>query len=97
MKFGTKKVLLMICGVLLLSPAIFAESSSFLTLSDNTSLYYEEVGNGQPIIFIPGWTATHQFFSKQVSYFSSKYRVITFDPRGQGLSPATLNNNDYLH
>ena len=23
--------------------------------------------------------------------------MITFDPRGQGLSPATLNNNDYLH
>ena len=96
MKFSIKKVLLVICGVLLLSPVVFAESSPFLTLSDNTSLYYEEAGNGQPIIFIPGWTATHHFFSHQISYFSSKYRVITFDPRGQGLSPATLNNNDYL-
>lgn len=96
MKFYIKEALLLICGMLLFTQATLAESSPFVTLADNSNLYYEEVGSGQPIIFIPGWTATHQFFSKQVSYFSSKYRVITFDPRGQGLSPATLNHNDYL-
>jgi pimeloyl-ACP methyl ester carboxylesterase len=58
-------------------------------------LYYEDQGHGQPIIFIPGWTGTHLFFEKQTSYFSQQYRVITFDPRGQGLSPSTLTHNTY--
>ncbi len=91
-----QKMLLLTCGFLFIIQNAFAEPSPFITLPDQANLYYEEVGSGQTILFIPGWTATHQFFSKQVSYFSSKYRVITFDPRGQGLSPVTLNNNDYL-
>lgn len=49
------------------------EASNFIRISDSTTLYYEDQGIGQPVIFIPGWTATHKFFSKQVDYFKKKY------------------------
>jgi non-heme chloroperoxidase len=63
--------------------------------ASNSSLYYEEYGRGTPIIFIPGWTGTHKFFERQIPYFRQHYRVITFDPRSQGLSPSTLDHNTY--
>lgn len=72
-----------------------ADPGHMMTLHDGNTFYYEDLGHGQPLILIPGWTGTHLFFEKQISYFSKEYRVITFDPRGQGLSPATLNQNTY--
>lgn len=71
-----------------------ANAAGLLPIND-TSLYYQEAGHGQAIIFIPGWTGTHVFFEKQLPYFSQSYQAITFDPRSQGLSPATLDHNTY--
>lgn len=34
-------------------------------------------------------------FSAQIQYFSKKYHVIAMDPRSQGRSTITLENNDY--
>ncbi len=36
-----------------------------------------------------------EFFSHQLRYFSKSYRVINFDPRSQGRSSRTLQNNNY--
>lgn len=74
--------------------AAMADTTGVLPIND-TSLYYQEAGHGPAIIFIPGWTGTHTFFERQLPYFSQSYRAITFDPRGQGLSPATLDHNTY--
>ncbi|MSP53861.1 MAG: alpha/beta hydrolase [Gammaproteobacteria bacterium] len=75
--------------------AAYANSSNYAQVKDETTLYYEESGSGQTIIFIPGWTFSHEVFDRQVDYFSKKYRVITIDPRSQGRSPVTLENNYY--
>lgn len=71
-----------------------ADNTGMLPIND-TSLYYQEAGRGQVIVFIPGWTGTHTFFEKQLPYFGKSYRAITFDPRGQELSPATFDHNSY--
>ena len=78
----------------LFSQTAMANIAGVVSVND-TSVYYQEAGSGQTIIFIPGWTGTHVFFERQLPYFSKKYRAITFDPRGQGLSPATLDHNTY--
>ena len=52
-------------------------------------------GSGQTIVFVPGWTFSHDVFYRQISYFSKHYHVIAVDPRSQGLSPMTLENNNY--
>jgi pimeloyl-ACP methyl ester carboxylesterase len=54
--------------------------------SDNVQIYYEEKGEGLPIIFIHGWTQTHTMYSKPIGVLSSKYRCISFDLRGCGAS-----------
>jgi non-heme chloroperoxidase len=75
-----------------------AFAGRYAHISDDIDLYYEESGEGTPLIFIPGWTMTTKFFFKQLEYFSSSkdFRAIVYDPRGQGRSTKTLENNDYM-
>ncbi|MEO0333987.1 MAG: alpha/beta hydrolase [Bacteroidota bacterium] len=69
----------------------------FFTLTDGTKLYVEEAGEGQTLVFIPGWTMTSRFFDKQHEYFSKEYQVVTYDPRGQGRSDKSTSKNTYAH
>jgi non-heme chloroperoxidase len=95
MKEQLLKYIFCFCVALVLYQTSMADTNNFLTLPDDNILYYDDQGHGDPIIFIPGWTATHHFFDKQIAYFKQNYRVIAIDPRGQGLSSAGLLNNDY--
>ena len=70
---------------------------NYFTLEDGTKLYVEETGEGQTIVFIPGWTMTHRFFEKQKAFFSEDYHVVTYDPRGQGRSDKTNYKNTYAN
>lgn len=42
---------------------------------------YEEAGDGLPIVFVPGVADTKEFFRRQISGLSQKYRVISYDLR----------------
>ena len=53
----------------------------------DTELYYEEKGEGFPLILLHGNGEEHGYFVYQTEYFSRKYRVITPDTRGHGRSP----------
>ncbi|WP_353097347.1 alpha/beta hydrolase [Tissierella praeacuta] len=59
---------------------------SFLTTSDNVKLYYEVKGEGLPIVFIHGFTEDHNSFRIQQRALSKKYKIITYDLRGHGIS-----------
>ena len=73
-----------------------AFAGNYVDIGDGVEIYYEEAGQGMPLVFVPGWTMTTGFFDKQVDYFSNKYHTITYDPRGQGKSTKTLQGNNYL-
>lgn len=49
-------------------------------------LYYEEHGTGPAVVFAHGAGGNHLSWWQQVPVFSRKYRCITFDHRGWGLS-----------
>jgi 3-oxoadipate enol-lactonase len=49
-------------------------------------LYYEEHGKGFPVVFAHGAGGNHISWWQQVPVFSRRYRCITFDHRGWGLS-----------
>lgn len=58
----------------------------YFATNDNCKLYFEEFGNGRPIIFIHGWDCNHHFFDKQVPALREHFRVINYDLRGHGAS-----------
>jgi 3-oxoadipate enol-lactonase len=49
-------------------------------------LYYEESGAGPAVVFAHGAGGNHLSWWQQVPAFSRKYRCVTFDCRGWGLS-----------
>ena len=70
--------------------------SKYVTVSPGVELHFWEKGEGKPLVFIPGLTFSGEIFKAQIEYFSSAYRVIAMDPRGQGYSSKTVDGNDYL-
>jgi len=58
----------------------------YFNLDDAVQLYYEEEGQGQPIIFIHGVWMSGRFFHKQLPYFGQNYHAIALDMRGHGRS-----------
>lgn len=57
-----------------------------ITTKKNISIYYEEYGQGEPIVFIAGFSAAHSDWNAVAQICATKYRVIVFDNRGIGQS-----------
>lgn len=55
-----------------------------LELRDGGILEYEDVGSGQPIVFLHGWSLCKEVFEPQRTVLSQQYRVIAPDLRGHG-------------
>ncbi len=49
-------------------------------------IHYESAGEGPSLVFIHGLGSSTRDWEKQVAFFSSRYRVVTFDCRGHGQS-----------
>ncbi len=101
MKQGRVALSVVVAALVLLSGFSLAQGNDaeaqgkYVRVSPDLEIYYEEAGTGDPIIFIPGWTASSYYFQKQVEHFSENYRAISYDPRGQGRSSKTLENHTY--
>lgn len=54
--------------------------------SDGIDIYYEDRGEGFPLVFVHPWPADHAMWMLQVPVFSENYRIITPDSRGLGRS-----------
>ena len=50
------------------------------------TLFYREMGNGEPFILLHGNGEDGTYFSHQIDYFCNRYRVIALDTRGHGKS-----------
>lgn len=68
----------------------------YVEVDPGVELFVQDVGKGDPIVFIPGFTFTTEVFSKQVEHFSKTNRVIAIDPRSHGRSTVTVHGNDYV-
>lgn len=62
---------------------------------DGTNIYYEDYGEGDSVIFVHGWGASHESWQPQVLEFAKKYRVITIDLRGHGDSDKPYSGYSY--
>ena len=53
---------------------------------NGTQLYYEDEGQGKPVLFIHGVWMSGRFLQKQLGYFAQRYRVVIPDLRAHGRS-----------
>lgn len=67
--------------------------TKYFTTSDGIKLRYLTSGQGTTIIIQPGWMMPADIFKFQLNQLSSCFRVIVLDPRGQGLSEDSPENN----
>src|SRR5579859_1959221 len=58
----------------------------FATASDGVRLYYEEIGQGEPLLLINGQGGDHTGWDGVRDDFAGRYHVIVFDHRGTGQS-----------
>jgi non-heme chloroperoxidase len=68
----------------------------YFVTSDGVRLHYAVAGpvTGETIVFVPGWTMPGWIFEPQIRAFAGRYRVVTFDPRGQGDSEIAASGYD---
>lgn len=62
----------------------------YLETNDGAKIYYEDQGEGQPILLVHGWLCSSRFWQKNVPELADKFRVVTIDLRGHGNSSKTL-------
>ncbi|MFT3996095.1 MAG: class A beta-lactamase-related serine hydrolase [Asticcacaulis sp.] len=60
-------------------------------------LYYEEAGQGEPLILIHGHSLDRRMWDDQWQVFARRYRVIRYDLRGYGRSSLPDEASPFLH
>jgi pimeloyl-ACP methyl ester carboxylesterase len=58
-------------------------------------LYYEEAGQGTPILFVHEFMGEYRSWEAQLRYFSRRYRCIAYNARGYPPSDVPENVEDY--
>ena len=67
--------------------------------NQGANLYYEDNGQGNPLVFLHGATWDMRQWKRQVEHFLPEYRVITLGARGHGkssLPPGEVPSNVFL-
>ena len=63
---------------------------------DGSSLYYEEVGAGNPVVLLHGFSLDCRMWDAQWEFLRNRYRVLRYDLRGFGKS-APPTTKPYTH
>ncbi|HEX6510862.1 MAG TPA: alpha/beta hydrolase [Chloroflexota bacterium] len=63
--------------------------------ANGVSLYYEEAGNGFPVVLCHEFAGDHRSWAPQLRYFSRLYRCVTYSQRGYPPSDVPERLEDY--
>jgi len=72
------------------------EESGYV-VNDGVRVYYEVFGTAEPtLLLMPTWQIVHsRMWKLQVPYLARHYRVVTFDPRGNGRTDRPADSTAY--
>jgi peroxiredoxin len=66
------------------------------TAAPATELYYQDLGQGQPVVLIHGWPLSHRMWESQITALTEAgYRCVAYDRRGFGESGKPAGGYDY--
>jgi non-heme chloroperoxidase len=68
-------------------------AAHYLETGDGAKIYYEDQGEGQPILLVHGWMCSSKFWQDNVPELAREFRVVTLDLRGHGNSSKTLSGH----
>jgi non-heme chloroperoxidase len=67
----------------------------FITTKDRTQIFYNDWGEGRPIVFSHGWPLTADAWEQQMVFLAERgFRVIAHDRRGHGRSSQPWAGHD---
>jgi 3-oxoadipate enol-lactonase len=69
----------------------------YATTPDNVRLYYEEVGQGTPVLFVHEFAADHRGWEPQMREFGKRYRCIAYSARGYTPSDVPADRSAYTY
>ena len=69
----------------------------YATAPDNVKLYYEEAGQGTPILFVHEFASDWRGWEPQMRAFSRRYRCITYSARGYTPSDVPADKDAYSY
>jgi 3-oxoadipate enol-lactonase len=66
--------------------------------SNNINLFFEDIGEGSPLLLLHGLNSSHAMFYRELDFFKKKHRVIALDARGHGKSdkPAAYTLKEHI-
>jgi pimeloyl-ACP methyl ester carboxylesterase len=68
-------------------------SAEYLEMKDGAKIYYEDHGQGQPVVLVHGWTCSSKFWQRNAPELAKEFRVVTIDLRGHGNSSKILSGH----
>jgi len=68
------------------------DRTAMKTKVNDIELYYEQYGEGEPIIFSHGWLDDCSLWNSQIRLFAENHMVISYDHRGHGRSDKPRND-----
>ena len=69
----------------------------YAVANDNVRLYFEEAGQGTPIIFLHEFAADHTNWEPQMRYFARGHRCIAYSARGYTPSDTPPSSEVYTY
>ena len=95
----TMKLRNLLLGACLLGASTLtaATHKGYIAASGGAQIYYEERGEGEPLILLHGHSLDTRMWDKQFRAFAKKYRVVRFDFRGYGRSSEQREEFQFTH